>query len=314
MRQSGIRLTSGKIVDVIGATIRRLLVGCALVWGGVMNLFLIANLIDPAGAPIIINLNNLAPWITLGSVLVFALTFTLRAPLKIVAWLFPGALAFVWWFAPAWLPNPEPEVEGITITAVTHNILGGLADMDQIVALIRAMDADIVALQEVRPNQDAIFQARLSDMYPYQVTYITRRETGLALLSRYPILASDTAVVDEHYGRHLRAEIDINGQRVAVYVIHPPTPAWVVGVEHWVDMLTVYDEARTQPHIDFVIERIQAETLPVLVLCDCNSTPRSRQYRALDRLLDEAFGALGWGMGFTHPAEPFPALRIDYVW
>jgi endonuclease/exonuclease/phosphatase (EEP) superfamily protein YafD len=291
---------------------RRLLTGCALLWGGIVNVFLVGNLIKPT-LPLIAIINQLAPWVTLGSLLVFGLGFTLRASIKIVAWLAPGAVAFVWWFAPAWWPESAPEVEGITITAATFNILGGRADLDQIMSLIRAMDADLVAMQEVRRDQGDIFRAKLADAYPYQVVHVVR-EDGLVLLSHFPIVSSDTAVVDGRDGRHLRAEIEIAGQRVAVYVIHPPSPAWVLGVNDLYEMLFAYDEARTQPHVDFVIERIQAERLPVLVLCDCNSTPRSRQYRTLDAVLDDAFGAQGWGMGYTHPAEPFPALRIDYVW
>jgi vancomycin resistance protein VanJ len=301
-----------KRIDSLAASLRRLLTDFALAWGGIVNVFLVGNLIKPTLPPIAIT-NQLAPWVTLGSLLTFALGFTLRAPIKIVAWLAPGAVAFVWWFAPAWWPKPTPEIEGITVTAATFNILGGRADLDQVMSLIRAMDADIVAMQEVRRRQPQRFAAELADVYPYQVAHVVR-EDGVVLLSRFPILTSDTAVVDGHDGRHLRAEIEIEGERVAVYVIHPPTPAWVPSIEHLYEMLFVYDEARTQEHVDFVVERIRDETLPVLVLCDCNSTPRSRQYRALDAALDEAFGARGWGMGLTHPAEPFPVLRIDYIW
>jgi endonuclease/exonuclease/phosphatase family metal-dependent hydrolase len=291
---------------------RLVFVGLALAWGGIVNVFLIGNLIKPS-FPTIAILNQLAPWVTLGSFFVFAVAFTLRAPLKLVLWVMPGALAFIQWFAPAWLPKPAPDVEGITITAATQNMLGSRANMDEIERLIRAMDADIMALQEVRRGQPDRFARDLADLYPYHAAHVVR-EDGVLLLSRYPIAASDTRVVDGRDGRHLRVELEIEGQRVAVYVIHPPTPAWVPGVDHLYEMLFVYDESRVQPPIEFVIERIQAETLPVLVLCDCNSTPRSRQYRALDAVLDEAFGARGWGMGFTHPANSTPALRIDYVW
>jgi endonuclease/exonuclease/phosphatase family metal-dependent hydrolase len=31
-------------------------------------------------------------------------------------------------------------------------------------------------------------------------------------------------------------------------------------------------------------------------------------------MLNEAFGARGWGYGFTHPVDPFPLVRIDYIW
>ncbi len=191
---------------------RHILSGCALMWGGIVNAFLIGNRITPT-LPTIATLNQLAPWIASGSFLVFALAFTLRAPIRIAAWLVPGAIAFVWWFAPAWWPKPQPQTEGITITATTHNILGGLADFEQIVNLIRTVDADIVALQEVRENQGELFLAQLGDIYPYQAAWVTL-EDGVVLLSRYPILSFETAIVDGTSGRHLCAEIEIAGQQL----------------------------------------------------------------------------------------------------
>ncbi|HVO72155.1 MAG TPA: endonuclease/exonuclease/phosphatase family protein, partial [Aggregatilineaceae bacterium] len=141
---------------------------------------------------------------------------------------------------------------------------------------------------------------------------------GLALLSRFPILESESALevdferIDVDAPRYLRAVVDMQGRPVAVYVIHPAVPAFYTWNMDGIPLH--YDDTHLQAHITAAVEKISAETFPVLLLCDCNSTPRSRQCRILDGILDEAFGAQGWGLGLSHPVEPFPLFRIDYVW
>ncbi len=94
-----------------------------LVWGGIVNLFLIGNLIARGVRPIIL-MNHLAPWITLISLIVFPLALILRAPFRLLIWLTPGVIAFAWWYGPAWLPKSAPDVDGVEITAMTFNVLG----------------------------------------------------------------------------------------------------------------------------------------------------------------------------------------------
>jgi endonuclease/exonuclease/phosphatase (EEP) superfamily protein YafD len=226
----------------------------------------------------------------------------------------PGAAAFVWWYAPAWLPNSSPEVEGSEFTALTYNVLGFRTDPEQIIPVIRDAQADMVALEEILPGWPDPLNRLLADMYPYQVHEFGEGNFSVALLSRFPILETEYRDVGPDGGRHLRAVVEIAEQRVAVYVIHPPAPAWNPRIKHWYDIPRYYDEQRLHAHFEFAYRALKGETLPTLVLCDCNSTPRSRQYKLLDSVLDEAFGAQGWGLGLTHPAEPFPVVRIDYIW
>jgi vancomycin resistance protein VanJ len=283
-----------------------------LVWGGIVNLFLIGNLIAAGTQPIIL-MNDLAPWITLISLIMLPLVLLMFASPRLLMWLVPGVLAFVSWYGSIWLPRSRLDGEGFEFTAMTFNVLGSRSDPEQIIAVIQANGADIVGLEEARGRLPDQLKSQLSETYPYQAIPASGW-FSVALISRFPILEVDYPTVGADEGRHLRAVVEINGRQVVVYVIHPPAPAWNSRIRHWYDIPRYYDEARLQTHTAFAVEQIQNETLPVLVLCDCNTTPRTRQYRLLDGVLDEAFGARGWGFGFTHPVDPFPVVRIDYVW
>jgi vancomycin resistance protein VanJ len=283
-----------------------------LVWGGIVNLFLIGTWLADGTRPIIL-MNQIAPWITLISLIVFTLALILRAPRRLLVWLVPGVVAFAAWYGPAWLPRSAPDVDGVEITTITFNVLGFRTDPERIIPVIRGANADIVALQEVRAKFPDKLKSQLSDVYPYQVHQVAAGD-GIALLSRYPIRDVEYRTVGTDEGRHMRAVVEIKGRQVVVYVIHPPAPAWNSKIKHWYDIPRYYDDERLQTHTEFAVDQVKQETLPVLVLCDCNTTPRSRQYRLLDGVLDEAFGARGWGFGFTHPVDPFPVVRIDYVW
>lgn len=292
----------------------------ALAWGVMVNLFLVGNLFCAACIPVMVVLNHLAAWVTLVSLLAFSLAFTLRASLKLTLWLVPGVAAFVWWYAPLWLPKTTPHVKGIAFTAMTYNVLGFQADPNQTFKVIQNGNADIVALEELRPTLEKKLKDDLSERYPFQVSNVVQGFDGLALLSRFPILESqvfldiDFSAIDLNRPHYLRAVVDIDGHPVVVYVIHPPIPQPSYWTAPLYQFLYRYDDSRLQTHIERTVKLIQAETLPVLLLCDCNSTPRSRQYKLLDGVLDEAFRAQGWGLGLTHPARPFPLLRIDYLW
>ena len=59
-----------------------------------------------------------------------------------------------------------------------------------------------------------------------------------------------------------------------------------------------------------------AKTYPTLILCDCNMTRTSQNYRELNQHLADGFRDAGWGLGWSvfHPAFSFPIIRFDYVW
>lgn len=108
--------------------------------------------------------------------------------------------------------------------------------------------------------------------------------------------------------------LDINGTDVVVYVAHPTPP------RNFFSPLTYSDERRGN-QINDLRDQLRQESDPVLVLCDCNMTDQSDDYRAMNDLLDDSFREAGTRMGFTFPATfrsygrflPY-LVRIDYIW
>ncbi len=281
------------------------------VWGLLTNAYLALHFACNDCAPVAAQATHAAHWLTGIALLMLVIAALLRAP-WVALWLMPGAIAFAVWFGPLWIPTPTPDASGPSFTAATYNVLGFMADPDQTFAVIAAMDADIVALEELRPMLEGKVRDELSDRYPYQVSKVIQGFDGYALLSRYPILDShveldiDFEHVDLAQPRYLRAVLDVDGHTVVVYVLHPSIPRFEIG--------KTYDETALTAQIDHLAGLIAAESDPVLLLCDCNTSPIARPYAALDAVLDDSFRERGWGMGNTHPADPFPFLRIDYVW
>jgi vancomycin resistance protein VanJ len=161
----------------------------------------------------------------------------------------------------------------------------------------------------------------MGEEYPYQISKVVQGFDGLALLSRYPIIEHEIHLdvgvenPDLSQPHYIRALLDMDGQQVVVYVLHPPIPQPdPYSVSFYELAYAAYDDHYLQLRIEQLTALIQQETLPVLLLCDCNSTPRSRQYPLIDTLLDDSFHEVGQGFGLTHPVDPFPAIRIDYVW
>lgn len=248
--------------------------------------------------------NHFAGWITLSSVIALVLAVVLWTPRPLWVWLLPGPVVFMMWFGGNFLPKSEPSVNGTTFTAATYNVWDENGQHDQIFAVVRAMDADILAVQEMSPELQVKLETELTDRYPYVELGVQDFEL-LGIASRYPIVESRT-----YPGAFMRAVVDMNGQQIVVYNLHAPNAELDFGSR-------TFDDTQLNTGIEAVLAMIQQETNPVLLLCDCNTTPRTRQYSWLEETLDDAFKTQGQGFGNTHRgAEMFssPTIRIDYIW
>jgi endonuclease/exonuclease/phosphatase family metal-dependent hydrolase len=206
--------------------------------------------------------NHFAVWITLSGVVAFVLGLLFWIPKLLWLWLAPAPVLFLLWFGPNFLPNPEPEANGIAFTAATYNIQDELGDTSQIYANVAEMNADIVAFQEMSPE----LKTRIENeqLYPYLVTGFRESEL-LGIASRFPVVENE--MFD---GQFLRAVVEINGRRMVVYNLHAPNADINVSQRTFND--TVLNDS-----IKKVLEQVKQESEPVLLLCDCNITPRTRQ-------------------------------------
>ncbi len=202
-----------------------------------------------------------------------------------------------------------PENDG-SIRTATYNIHYGydtywhLSLEDQARA-IEESGADVVMLQEVdtgRPTSymidDAMWLARRLDMHE---VYLPTMEhlTGIALLSHYPVLDSDTLLLPsvlEQTGI-IWAELDIDGGSINAFAI------WM-GLE---------PEERAR-QLDAALPFLEAHPGPAAFGGDFNSTPDSPAYSRIDSTgFEDPFVRLQLGSPPTDPAIN-PTKRIDHVW
>lgn len=283
-----------------------------ILYGLAINGYLLFYLTCRTCIPLVAQLSHITHWLTLSSLLMLPLALFVPYRWQIALWLLPGGIAFGYWYGAHFLPEPAPAADQPTFKAMTFNVLGFAADPHQTFAIIDQHNPDILGLQEMRPILDGL----LREKYPYAEAKVLQGVDGLALYSRFPILSSEVhlASFEDRLERgakppYLRAVLEIEGQQVAVYVFHPTLPFFELGRR--------YDDQQSRRDYDFFVALLNQESLPMLVLCDCNTTPYTRQYQQMRTQLNDAFYTRGWGFGLTHPGYhrlDFPVIRIDYLW
>ena len=202
-----------------------------------------------------------------------------------------------------------PEAES-SFRVATYNIHYGYdthwhLSLEKQAQTIETSEADVVVLQEVdtgRPTSymidNAMWLARRLNM---REVYLPTMEhlTGIALLSRYPILETDALLLPSELEQTgiIWAELDIGGESINAFAI------WM-GLE---------PEERAR-QLDAALPFIEAHPGPAAFGGDFNSMPDSPVYaRIEDAGFEDPFVALDLGSPPTDPAIN-PTKRIDFVW
>jgi len=205
--------------------------------------------------------------------------------------------------------RPEPAA-GDTFRAATYNVHYGYdsgwhLQLEAQAQAIEAAGAGVVALQEVdtgRPTSYMVDDARwLARRLNMGVVYMPCMEhlTGIALLSRYPILDYDTLLLPSNLEQTgiIWAKIDVDGQPVNAFAI-------------WMGLKP---EERAQ-QLNAALAFIAAHPGPAIFGGDFNSTPDSPVYAQIAGAgFADPFVTLGLGSPPTDPAVK-PTKRIDFVW
>jgi endonuclease/exonuclease/phosphatase family metal-dependent hydrolase len=210
----------------------------------------------------------------------------------------------------AWPNKPSKPATDASFRAATYNIHYGYdtdwhLSLEEQAQTIEASGADVVMLQEVdtgRPTSymidDAYWLAQRLDM---DVVYLPTVEhlTGIALLSRYPILDLETLLLPSELEQTgiIWAELDVSGTPVNAFAI------WL-GLE-------LEERAR---QLDAALPFIESHPGPAVFGGDFNSEPGSPVYNRIEAAgFVDPFPALGLGSPPTSPAIN-PTERIDFVW
>jgi endonuclease/exonuclease/phosphatase family metal-dependent hydrolase len=215
-----------------------------------------------------------------------------------------------------------PFTVTLALTVVSYNIhlgrgVDGVLDLARIAAVIRAQNADLVALQEVGRHWSAASDFRdqpseLGRLLEMEFVYganldrdppepgAPRRQYGTAILTRWPVLDSENillprASTDNEQRGVLVLDIDVDGAPVRLHNVH-------LGVSA--------QDRRLQ--VDALLTKTGRATVPHALVGDLNARPTAQELAPLFERFRDAWTVVGEGDGFTFPASE-PTARIDYV-
>ena len=207
------------------------------------------------------------------------------------------------------LPCPSTERDGMPLRVATYNIHYGYnttwqLNLEEMARTIEESEADIVMMQEVDTGRitsygvdTALWLARRLGMKDiYQPTL--EELSGIALLSRYPILSADGAFLDSELEQTgiVHALVRVGEEDVHAYGI-------------WLGLEPEERARQLSDALDYI-----AEASPALLGGDFNSDPDSPIYAdILEAGFIDPFVILGLDPAPTSPAIE-PRGRIDFVW
>jgi len=216
----------------------------------------------------------------------------------------------------------ETQITSPVITVMTYNVGNGRARPEQLVPVLSASGADVIALQEVNHDQARAIEAGLAQEYPY-LSLHPGGFAGKALISRYPIHSAELLDLGPERP-DLRARIQVDGQTLTMLNAHPPPPRLA--------RFNVRFDLPTWRQIQ-ELTQLSLDADPCLLLGDFNLADTRLEYAYLRSAgLRDAYGDAGTGRGHTLPKRlgPWkrflfinrmlswipmrPMLRVDYIW
>lgn len=219
------------------------------------------------------------------------------------------------------LPRSAPSLQ---LRVMTYNIQSGSGNLAGTADAIRAQQPDLVALQEVDvhwsarsgfADQAAVLAESLGMQFRFARIYqfpgadaaAPPREYGVALLSRYPIVAFTNHILTRLSTQaegvpaaplpgFLEATVDVRGRRIRVYNTH-------LDFRH--------DPAVRRQQVAETLAIIGQPVMPTLMFGDFNARPDAPELQPLLARLHDSWNESS-DPGLTYPSS-VPRTRIDYV-
>ena len=217
------------------------------------------------------------------------------------------AIAPVAWRA---IPERYPLTEGPPLTVMSANLLMINQETDAVIEQIRAVEPDVLLLQEYTEHWRAALEGALVEAYPYRIGAPRSDSFGMAIYSDRPFVEAELYLpMGPVRLPTMRAVVELGGREVAIYNIHLLPPHRIRYV------------ADRRAQFADLLGLLADEPLPMIVAGDFNFTPASAYAEALRDLgLRDAHDLAAWGRGATWPAHPVfrylpvPGLRLDQIY
>jgi vancomycin resistance protein VanJ len=287
---------------------------------GVGLLLYIAALFTPLQSWRIVDfVGTLVPLVLLPLPLLLLVAILRRHWLVLAALALP-TLYFGGVYAPLFVPRTSEAATDATLRVATWNLYGRETGFEPVLGVIRRIDADVIALQEVSMGAANVLEGELATQYPFRAMHpVPGNEiAGQALLSKFPITEDQFWMMG--LGQQ-RSVLTIGTRRITVFNLHPPMP---FGRGRWVP----YNPTARDQVVDDALGRAANDPNPIVLLGDFNLTDANVPYRRVTERFVDAWRVAGFGLGATWPAlwdEPdypkqgparfvlAPVSRIDYV-
>ena len=213
-----------------------------------------------------------------------------------------------------WSPTADPAT-GEAITVLSWNLEMDSKPGPDAAAGIVAIDADVVAVQEVTPAYASAIEAdaTLKARYPYRILKPEPGAFGLGILSKLPLVTTDDDFTASilHAGLLLR-----DGRRIELFDVHARRPLY-----RDVGPIPIALDTKDRDQDVAVIAAALAgldDPHAALVAGDLNGAWTEPGLAPLRALAQDAHELVGAGPGFTwRPVRlevlDFGVLRIDHV-
>lgn len=198
-----------------------------------------------------------------------------------------------------WRSQPAQAAAG-DFRFITFNRYMGNDDLVTVSAWLQQSRADVIALQEVDSIELTQQLAALLPGYPH-VYARSSAAYGAVILSRWPIIRSETIELIPGGARVAKSVIDWQGREITVMAAHLH---WPMGKEN---------TRRRDAELQQLAQVARQSEGPMLIGGDFNVTPWSSVFRAAVAASGLQDCARGQGLATTWPAWFTPlAIRIDH--
>jgi vancomycin resistance protein VanJ len=298
-----------------------ILTGLAWLYAGALCMYVLWMLWDWPRPWWLQVINTLALWL-FGPCLVLPLTWIFVHALAY--WLANGLMIGVftaYFLHPMFVRRKACPAGDDPVRVMTANLLKYNLRADEVVATIRAADADIVALQELKLEHTTAIERDLAHLYPYRALHPGQASEGMGLLSRRPWDAF-ALHVGEPGGNYTQvAHLRLGGHATWVVNIHTRIPQARECKLAGLSMLCGLDTRGRRADVAQIVQRVEALPGNAIILGDWNMTEECAEYRLIPPYWHDAYREAAHGPGLTFPVgvsffglrTPWPLFRLDYL-
>ena len=190
---------------------------------------------------------------------------------------------------------------GLVLRLFEANVLSSNRRRAPLLHLLEQVDPDIVVLIEVNRAWLEGLRA-LDERYPHRMVGFGRGRYAVALWTRVPVARMELCDWGEPRRPGIVATLELAGEQVELYVIHPEAPPFP------------WKAASQRRQLQAVARTIAGAEQPVLLVGDLNATPWCPawgEFRQAARLVDPRRGR---GLLPTWPAWGWPfRIPIDHI-